>query len=190
MNDNILIVDIETTGFSNNDFIIEVGIVTLDIVSGKILPLLDVLTWEKGITREIIDNSWIANNSTITSDAIYNNGIQFQKLIPTIQNLINMFPLGITAFNNVFDFRFLENRGLCLNTKLDCPMKVATDIIKLPHQKRAGFKYPNVEEAYNYYFPEKPYKELHRGLDDAIHEAKIIYEMIKRGEFVVPRLIT
>jgi hypothetical protein len=38
-------------------------------------------------------------------------------------------------------------------------------------------------EAYNHFFPEKNYKELHRGGDDSLHEAEIVYELYKLGEF-------
>lgn len=185
---SILVVDIETTGFGNHECILEIGIAGVDIQTGHTFKVFDSLVWERGVTREQIDNSWIAKNSTINSDLIYNEGINLQKLLPNIQNIINLFPLGITAFNNAFDFRFLENRGLNLGTKLPCPMKVSTDIIKLQHIKRAGYKYPTVEQAWKYYFPDIEYNELHRGFDDAYHEAKIIYEMIKRKEFKITLL--
>lgn len=183
MNDCILIIDIETTGFSHEfDFIVEIGIVSLNLKTGEIVPLVDECVWEKGIQEETIVKSWIFNNSNIeVKDIRY--GHSLLKIKKLIQTIINHYPLGATAFNNVFDFGFLESRGFRFTRKLDCPMKLLTDILKLPHKKRAGYKYPSVMEAYKHFFPNEEYVEKHRGLDDAIHEAKIVYEMIKLNLF-------
>ena len=63
-------------------------------------------------------------------------------------------------------------------------MKLATDVVKLPSTHNSGsYKYPTLEEAWQFFFSDIPYKEAHRGLDDAIHEAKIVYELYQRGIF-------
>jgi hypothetical protein len=99
-----------------------------------------------------------------------------------IQEIINSNPLGITAFNNQFDFRFLEARGFVISRKLGDPMRISRNICRIPG-KRSGYKTPNVEEAYNYFFPNENYVEQHRAADDAKHEAKIIYSLYKLGVF-------
>ena len=59
------------------------------------------------------------------------------------------------------------------------------DIIKLqPKLPDTLYKWPSVEESWSFYFPEKPYVELHRAYDDALHEAMIIYEMYRRGHWI------
>lgn len=183
--DKILIVDIETTGFRITDFIVEIGMVSLDITNGTITPLVNECIWEKGITKEIIEDSWIYKNSDITVEHIQlgNNLYKVQKLIQTI---INHYPLGITAYNSAFDFRFLEGKGFTLDKKLDCPMQLLTPVMKLEKANfKGGYKYPSVMEAYKFFFPEENYVEKHRGLDDAIHEAKIVYKMIQEGIFKI-----
>lgn len=56
----ILIIDLETTGFSpKSSFIVEVGIVELDISNGEKKILFDQVCWEKGITKEIVQNIYV-----------------------------------------------------------------------------------------------------------------------------------
>ena len=67
----ILIIDIETTGFLNKGGrIVEVGIVELDLDNGEKKILFDEVCWEKGITKEECDSSWIVENSTLTTEDI------------------------------------------------------------------------------------------------------------------------
>jgi hypothetical protein len=42
-----------------------------------------------------------------------------------------------------------------------------------------------VEEAWEYFFPDNEYKEAHRALDDARHEALIVNELYKLGKFEI-----
>jgi len=44
-------------------------------------------------------------------------------------------------------------------------------------------KRPSCQEAYDFFFPDKPYKEIHRGGDDSRIEALILFELIKLGKF-------
>ncbi len=99
-----------------------------------------------------------------------------------IQKILDSYPDGITAFNNRFDFGFLEANGIDIKYKLSCPMLLLTPIMKLP-SKYSKPKRPNVEEAYKFFFPKSSYIEKHRGGDDSYHEAKIIYEMYKLDMF-------
>lgn len=180
----ILILDIETTGFLNNGGkIVEVGIVELDLDNGNKKILFDKVTHEKGITLEEVENSWIVNNSDLTIDDIrYSKRLDLLK--EEIQNIINSYPLGATAYNNKFDFDFLEDRKIYFPKKLACPMILSTDIVKIPSSNGySDYKWPKVEEAYDYFFPDNDFVEKHRGADDAFHEADIVYELYKRGIF-------
>jgi len=42
-----------------------------------------------------------------------------------------------------------------------------------------------MQEAWDNLFPNTNYREKHRAVDDAIHEAKIVFEMYKRGDYKV-----
>jgi len=135
-----------------------------------------------GITKQEVENSWIVKNSNLTVEKIRFSK-NFNVLKPKIQAIINFYSAGATAFNNGFDFTFLEAAGIKFGKKLPDPMKLLTPIMKLPG--KIGYKWPKVEEAYSYLFPKENYKEMHRGADDAFDEAKIVYELYKRGFFSI-----
>lgn len=180
----ILILDIETTGFlQKGGKIVEVGIVELDLSNGNRKIVYDEVCHERPITKQEVESSWIVQNSDLTLEAIQYSK-QLIHLQAEIQSVLDAYPLGATAFNNAFDFGFMENRGFQFPRKLDCPMKLSTDICKLP-SPRGGYKWPKVEEAHKYFFGDVGYVEKHRGADDAYWEAEIVYELFKRGIFKV-----
>lgn len=180
---NILIIDIETTNFlQRGGKIVEVGIVELNLETGEKRILFDHICHEAGLTEKEVSESWIVNNSDLTIDDI-RHSFSFFNYEKQIQEIINKYPLGATAYNNKFDFDFLESRGIIIPVKLGCPMKLSTNICKLPG--RMGYKWPKVEEAYNFFFPEREYVEKHRGADDALHEAEIVKELYDRGVFKI-----
>lgn len=181
----ILILDIETTGFlQQGGKIVEVGIVTLNLETGERQIIFDEVCHESGITLEEVEKSWIVKNSDLTIEAIRNSQ-NLKKLQPQIQAILDLYPLGATAFNNAFDFGFMENRGFVFPKKLGCPMKLSTDICKIPHPTFGGYKWPKVEEAHKFFFGDVGYIEKHRGADDAFYEAEIVLELYKRGVFKI-----
>ncbi len=180
----ILIIDIETTGFINKGGkIVEIGIVELDTENGNKKVVFDKVTHEKGITRNEVENSWIIKNSDLSVEDVRLSK-RLDLLKNEIQGIINNYPAGATAYNRSFDFDFLESRGFKFPKKLPCPMILSTNILKLPG-KYGDFKWPKVEEAYDYFFSNNNYTEKHRGADDAMHEAEIVFELIKRGIFKI-----
>jgi DNA polymerase-3 subunit epsilon len=93
---------------------------------------------------------------------------------------------GATAFNRKFDFDFLQSRGIQIPQKLPCPMLLATNVCKLPG-KFGNYKWPKVEEAYKHFYPDSEYREIHRGADDAMHEADIVLALYRMGIFKIDR---
>jgi DNA polymerase-3 subunit epsilon len=187
----ILVIDIETTAFTpKKGNIVEIGVASLDTETGASEILFDSLCLEKtfGQDPEKEKKAWIFENSDmqyedVLKDMQYEDvlkALPFEDVKKELQELIDIFPDGITAFNNRFDFSFLEDRGIDLGKKLKCPMLLATDVCKLPG-KFGKYKWPKVEEAYHHFFPDSKYIESHRAADDAIHEAAIVYELIKLG---------
>ena len=167
----ILVIDIETTGFRvESDAIVEIGVVLVDLENGSFEPVFDQLIKENNF-NPVHETAWIFENS----DLKYKDILNAKELdIVKLQNLLNQYP--ITAWNSKFDFGFLEDRGLVLCSKLPCPMKMSTLFFKL-RGKFGGYKWPSVQEAWDKLFPDIPYIEEHRGLDDAKHEAKIIHAL-------------
>lgn len=175
----IAVVDIETTGFLPKGLILEVGIAELDLETGNTIPIYDKLVKESGFCEDHKD-SWIFKNSDLKFEDI----MQADPLdAAAIQGILNSYQA--TAFNKRFDFEFFRSRGLKIN-ELDCPMLLSVNVCRLPGKYRA-YKWPTVEEAWKHFFPNEPYSEKHRGVDDALHEAKIVYELYKMGVFKVPQ---
>lgn len=181
----ILIIDLETTDFlQKGGKIVEIGIVELDLSNGEKKIIFDQVTHEKGITKDEVERSWIVENSTLTVEDVRNSP-SLKKLKPVIQEILYSYSAGSTAFNNAFDFGFMEDRGFIFPKKLECPMKLSTPLCQLPKQWGGGYKWPKVEEAYEFFFGETDYVEAHRGADDAWHEADIVYELYKRKIFKI-----
>lgn len=173
----IAVIDIETTGFSHtSDYILEIGIIKLDLDTGNKTILMNYVCHETGITEEKIRRSWIISNSSLTIEQV-RYSINLKYLLLNIQRIVKLYPT--TAYNRRFDIEFLEARGIIFHGLHPCPMLELTPIMKLPAKRSSGYKWPNVQEAYNYFFPDNDYVELHRGADDALHEADIIYELNK-----------
>ncbi len=183
MEKKILILDIETTEFlKNGGKIVEVGIVELNLENGERKILFDKVMHEKGITMNEVQNSWIVSNSSLTMEMVRHSK-NLEKYREEIQNIIYKYPLGITAFNKRFDFDFFEDRDFEIPEKLGCPMALSKNIVRAKN-KRGALKNPNVEEAYKSLVGDG-YIEEHRGADDALHEAEIVYELYLRGVFKV-----
>lgn len=180
----ILVLDIETTGFLNaGGKIVEVGIISLDLDSGDKKIVFDSFCHERPITLETVQASWIVQKGYITVEQIQTSP-ELKTILPDIQDIISHFLAGATAFNRKFDFDFLESRGIVFPKKLPCPMLLSTPICKCPNRNGyAGFKYPRVEEAYKFFYPDSEYSELHRGADDAMHECDIVYALYKLGYY-------
>ena len=196
----ILIYDFETTSLSEKKgCIVEVGATALDLDTGKTKVVFDSLLkedhfdekqWEYTIVKERYNlepkpyiKGWIFGNSDLTPKQIL-EAPGASGVLAEFQLLIKKYPLGIAAFNRGFDNRYAESRGINLGVKLPCLMKCLRDTIRAV-DKNGNRKNPNAQEAYNYFFPNKPRTELHRGADDSQMEALIAFEAYKIGVFKV-----
>lgn len=184
----IAVIDIETTGFLNQGgSIVEIGIVELDLKNGEIKIVYDSLCRESILTAKHKEEpfGWIFRNSDLTPEMV-RYARPFEEVKKEVQNVINSYPLGITAFNKRFDCDFLIDRGIEIKKELPCPMILSTSICKLPNKNGyGGYKWPKVEEAFAHFFPDIQYTELHRGADDAKHEAMIVYKLYQLGIFKI-----
>ncbi len=181
----ILIVDIETTGFLNqNGLIVEIGIVSLDLNTGKIEEEFDSVIREPGFGPRHLDPpyGWIFQNSSLSFKAVEQAPL-LEDRFAQIQKVLDKYPAGVTAYNAAFDLPFLRARSFVF-TPLPCPMLAATPVVNLPPiPGKNEPKWPRVEETWDFLFGDTGYVESHRALDDARHEAKIVYELYKRGHY-------
>lgn len=175
--DIVVICDIETTGFKPKiNHIVEIGIAGLHLPTGRIVPLFDSVCQEPGFDPD--QPYWIYSNSDLTPDTL-RNAPMLEELFDEVQWALEQGK-AVTAYNKQFDFRFLRDRSFEIKTEWPCPMHVATPICRIPG-KYGRWRWPNVEEAWEFFFPDVPYKEKHRGYDDAYHEAQIIYKLYQQN---------
>lgn len=185
----IAIVDIETTGFLNQKgLIVEIGIVSLNLNNGEIQHEFSSLVREHSFNPAHAKPpyGWIFDNSSLSYSEIETAPLM-TSIFDDIQQTINRFPAGITAYNAAFDLPFLKSRSFTFKG-LPCPMLAATPVVNLPPAGRGRTaKWPKVQEAWDFLFGNTGYVETHRALDDAVHEAEIVYELYKRGAYVLPK---
>lgn len=189
MENKILVIDIETLGFrEKGGSIVEVGAVELNLETGEITEVFNSLVREDILSarhRESSEYNWIFQNSDLTPEIVREAPSQ-HDVYPLFQEVVNRYTEGVTAFNRNFDIPYLESRGIKFRKLQPCPMLVLTNIMKLPHKNgRSGYKWPKVEEAFQYLFPTVKYSEAHRGAMDAKDEAMIVFEMYKRGIYKI-----
>jgi len=184
----IAVVDLETTGFLHQKgLIVEIGIASLNLNNGEIKKEFASLVQEPGFNsaHKKSPYGWIFENSTLKFEEV-EAAPSMKSLFDDIQGIINQFPAGITAYNAAFDLPFLRSRSFSFKP-LPCPMIAATPVVNLPPAgKRNEPKWPTVQEAWDFLFGNTGYLETHRAIDDAMHEAKIVYELFKRGSYKLP----
>lgn len=179
----VAVIDIETTGLDPIiDLILEIGIVELSLITGETKILFDSFVKEPNFGEEH-RNSWIFNNSDIKFEDIENAPL-FDNQKMKINEILNQYP--ITAFNKSFDLGFLKAREINVPVELPCIMETATNICKIPFPNGgSGYKWPKCQEAWDFLFQNSDYIEKHRAADDAIHEAKILFELYIHGQFPI-----
>lgn len=177
----VAVIDLETTGLDPiNDLIIEIGIVELNLKTCETKTLFNSYIKEPPFGEKHRD-SWIFNNSDINFEDIQ-NAPPFEEFKEILNNIFDNY--STTAYNKSFDLGFLKARGIKIQKELSCIMRTATNICKIPFPNGGrGYKWPKCQEAWDFFFPNSEYIEKHRAADDAAHEAKILFELYKRGYF-------
>lgn len=173
--DEIVVVDIETTGFSySKDTIIEVGIAKMGM-DGKIELLMNELCKEQ---KPLNYSAWIFKHSSLKPSEVL-KAKDFKTLKPAMQKIFDEYLT--TSYNMKFDIDFLENRGLRIRNQYFDIMELAKHICKIPGNGTGyygQYKNPNFKEAYEYIVG-KPLNQLHRAGSDAFLEAELLYRIRK-----------
>ena len=184
----ILVIDVETTALRPQEgSLTEVGIVELDLATGNKKLIFDSTCHNKipKLTIQHVKDCYAVQQGWVTLEEIRSSP-DFRTIKDEIQAIIDKYPNGVTAYNRVFDIGFLTYYGINFGKLIPCPMLLATDVCKIPSKfKKKGYKWPRVEEAFEHFYPNSGYVEIHRGGDDAMHEADIIYELYKLNLFEV-----
>ena len=178
MKNEIIVLDIETTGLdTNKDFILELGMVTLNLENGEIIELFNQVFKDPKLTAKH-HKAWIFENGFMEIEEV-RNALPLSEYFGEIQSIMNPYKGKITAWNRSFDSEFLVNSGFDLGPDTLCPMKQSVNFFKI--EGDYGYKWAKAQEAWDILFPETPKIEKHRGLDDSKMEAAIIYELHKRA---------
>ena len=175
----ILVLDIETTGFSSDtDAIVEIGMVLVDTKTNEMEIVFDEIVKEPKFNPIKHKNAWVFKNSTLTPEII-EKGNSLDSYKQTIQKLFDKYPM--TAFNKSFDIRFMTAVGFKMND-IKCLMKSSANVVK-ETRKDGKFKAKvSVESVYNKFFrknTDNVYIEKHRAGQDAIDEAEILLHLVK-----------
>ncbi len=178
----IVVIDLETSGFSpEHNIILEIGAVLLDLSNGAIKPLFNELIKEEGFNKSV-KHCWALENSDLSFDEILEKGKSLDEIRNRLQSSLDQYP--VTAFNSAFDIGFLSRRGFNIPKTTPCIMKTCTPIVGIK-DRRGRNKWPNVDEAWAFFFPDISYTEKHRGFDDAAHEARILYKLYQNDQYPI-----
>ena len=175
----IAVIDIETTGFKPwTGEIVEIGITELNLQTGETKELFNSLILEKGNFKS---TEWIFKNTDLSFEMVKQSGKSLDFVRNDIQAIFDQYYM--IAYNQTFDFDFMEDRNFIVKYKLRDIMRDLPYILKLPKKRGSGFKWPNVQECIDNY--EINETEIHRALSDTLQEAQIIYRANKKGDFVI-----
>ena len=174
----ILVVDTETDNvkpYLAN--ILEIGMASVDLSSGKIELLFDTLVCPEG--PEYWCSCWFINNSGVDPDLV-RHAPKFADIKDGIEAYLSIAP--VTAFNLSFDLQVLNKHYVRAPMTWPCLMLTTKNILKLPGHY-GDWKFPKFSEAWDYFFPTEPFEEKHRAGHDALHEAKLALALYQRGYF-------
>ena len=98
MRKEIIVLDIETTGLKpQEDLILELGMVKLNLETGKISELFDKVFKDPRLTAKHRE-AWIFQNGFMELDEV-RNAEPISKYMDEIQGIMNQFQGSITAWN-------------------------------------------------------------------------------------------
>jgi hypothetical protein len=97
----------------------------VDTDSGEITLLVNHVIRAKILPA----NAWIFQNSSLTPEMVA-QGKELKEVFFEIQVIFNHY--AITAYNTEFVFGFLKKAGFQIEDTLECPMLVATPIVRIP----------------------------------------------------------
>ena len=184
-----MVVDIETTGFRRSDRILEIGICRLDTTNQSYFEIFNRVIRPPEFETGMYWGCWVLKNSTLTVKDIQGA----RPLRAYRHELDEIFRTNIVAaFNADFDLEFLRRAGFEFQQVAPDPMLVLTPILQLSGPWGQN-KWPKFQEAWDCVFNHEIrakermpyYVEAHRAYDDALHEAMLINEMVKRGWYSI-----
>lgn len=179
MSRTVLVIDLETTSVDPDVAkILEVGLVSLDLDTKQITPVMDTLVQPACPEAQWL-GCWFMQNAKLDPDLI-RKAPSFESIKLDLQARLDAEP--VTAFNRAYDIRVLYRHDVWAPKRAPCLMLAATPILR-PPGFHSDYKFPKLSEAWAWYFRHEPFQETHRAGFDAVHEARLAATMYAHGHW-------
>jgi len=191
--DNILVLDIETTGlngYEKGDKLLSVGIVRLDLKTMKLYPVFYSAVWQ--YLDEKDRECWLFRNGHMDPEEVTNSIFGKVSAAEIIADIIE--DEFVTTYNTAFDLdAFLDPwmdkvaSVAKLYYRAPCIMKACTQVPEIPRTMHEdGTEWPSLSASYNTLCQQRIAQRRtplhqHNALDDAIMAGEVLLELIRRG---------
>lgn len=178
MNNNVYIVDIETTGLNGQlagDSVVEIGIARVDLALGRVYPEYSAIV-RQPLRADQLD-SWVFQNTSLTAREVMLSPHSMCEVSDVLREQFSS-SIPVTSYNRVFDLDlFLSCAPYLWRPHLaPCIKEQATAVLS------EGGKWLSAQAAYARLCPDNPArvpdgKEEHRALSDALLEGHILLRL-------------
>lgn len=186
--DNILVLDIETTGlngYEKGDKVLSVGIVRLDFKTMKLYPVFYSAVWQ--YLDEKDRECWLFKKGHMDPEEVTNSIFGKVSAAEIIADIIE--DEFVTTYNTAFDLdAFLDPwmdkvaSVAKLYLRAPCIMKACTQVPEIPRTMHEdGTEWPSLLSSYAKLCEPKEIRQTHNALDDAMMAGKVLLELIRRG---------
>lgn len=183
MIDNILVIDLETTGldgYEAGDRIVEIGAANVDFQRKTVAPIFGHPIYHDKLTPEQ-ERSFIFSEGHMSPPECYRSPIDEEKAAMILATILD--GEYVTSYNTEFDLdRFVYPWfDAIIPDVLDFGFFRAPCIMKASGQVMAEGLWPNLKTAYGTLCGGVGKLRAHRALDDAITAGKVVLELYNRG---------
>ena len=183
MIDNIIVIDIETTGldgYQKGDRIVEIGAANVDFQRKTVTPMFGHPVYYDELSKEQED-SFIFHEGHMTPEECYRSPIDEEKAATILATIMD--GEYVTSYNTEFDLdKFIYPWfDEIIPDILDFGFLRAPCIMKASGQVMAEGLWPSLKVAYSTLIgTNRRYRE-HRALDDAMMAGIVVLELYNRG---------
>ena len=183
MIDNIIVIDLETTGlagYQEGDRIVEIGAANVDFQRKTVTPMFGHPVYYDELSKEQAD-SFIFHEGHMTPEECYRSPIDEEKAAMILATIMD--GEYVTSYNTEFDLdKFIYPWfDEIIPELLDIGFLRAPCIMKASGQVMANGCWPNLETAYGTLCGGVGRVRWHRALDDAVAAGKVVLELYNRG---------
>lgn len=186
--DNVLVLDIETTGlngYEKGDKVLSVGIARLDFAVMKLYPIFYTAIYQDLDEKDY--KCWLFRNGHMDPEEVTNSPFGEVCAGEIIADIIE--GETVTTYNTAFDLdKFLDPwmDETILESKLyfraPCIMKACTQVPEIPRTMHEdGTCWPSLLSSYAKLCEPKEIRQTHNALDDAMMAGEVLLELIRRG---------